>query len=54
VDDDPMRSKLRGDDLVYSLSSVASAYSPDTSTIFELDETTITNSDSLVQLVCAL
>lgn len=48
--DDPMRSKLRGEpaDLVYSLSSVSNAYNPDHSTIFELDETTITNSDSLV------
>jgi hypothetical protein len=27
--EDPMRSKLRGHDLVYPLSSVASAYSPD-------------------------
>lgn len=46
--EDPMRSKLRGEpkDLVYSLASIANAY--DHSTIFELDETTITVSDSLV------
>lgn len=45
--EDPMRSKLRGEpsDAVYSLSSVASA---DQSAVFELDETTITSSDSLV------
>ncbi len=45
-----MRSKLRGESTnpVYSLSSVSSTYGLDHSTIFELDETTITNSDSLV------
>lgn len=48
--EDPMRSKLRGEpgQPVYSLTSVANAYNSDNSTIFELDETTITVSDSLV------
>ena len=46
--DDPMRSKLRGNsnDLVYSLVTVGSA--SDRSTIFELDETTLTGHDSPV------
>ncbi|CAF0720089.1 unnamed protein product [Brachionus calyciflorus] len=46
--EDPMRSKLRGDpsNLVYSLVSVNNAF--DHSTIFELDETTITVHDSPV------
>jgi inositol 1,4,5-triphosphate receptor type 1 len=46
--EDPMRSKLRGEsnNLVYSLVSVNSAY--DHSTVFELDETTITGHDSPV------
>jgi inositol 1,4,5-triphosphate receptor type 1 len=46
--EDPMRYKLRGDskDLVYTLVSVTSAF--DRSTIFELDETTITMQDAAV------
>ena len=46
--DDPMRSKLRGDahDLVYSLVTLSSPF--DYSTVFELDETTITGHDSPV------
>jgi inositol 1,4,5-triphosphate receptor type 1 len=46
--DDPMRSKLRGGlgDLVYSLVTVQNPF--DYSTVFELDETTITGRDSLV------
>ncbi len=46
--EDPMRSKLRGDpsDQVYSLTCFPNCY--DFSTVFELDETTITDNDSLV------
>lgn len=46
--EDPMRSKLRGEpsNPVYSLVSVNNAY--DYSTVFELDETTITGYDSPV------
>ena len=46
--EDPMRSKLRGDpnDLVYSLVTAVNPF--DYSTIFELDETTITGHDSPV------
>ncbi len=48
VTEDPMRSKLRGDptDQVYSLTCQPNGY--DFSTVFELDETTITDNDSLV------
>ena len=44
------RSKLRGEahQPVYSLTSVPNAHNSENSTIFELDETTITSSDSLV------
>lgn len=46
--EDPMRSKLRGEphDLVYSLVTVSSPLGY--STVFELDETTITGYDSPV------
>lgn len=46
--DDPMRNKLRGQptDSVYSLVSVTQGY--DNSTVFELDETTITGHDAPV------
>jgi inositol 1,4,5-triphosphate receptor type 1 len=46
--EDPMRNKLRGEqnDLVYSLASVTQGY--DNSTVFELDETTITGHDAPV------
>lgn len=46
--EDPMRSKLRGEpgDLVYTLVSINDAF--DHSTVFELDETTISINDSFV------
>jgi inositol 1,4,5-triphosphate receptor type 1 len=44
--DDPMRSKVKGNSQVYQLVSVKNAF--EYSTVFELDETTITVHDSLV------
>lgn len=46
--EDPMRSKLRGEpgDLVFTLVTASNAFQH--STVFELDETTITGHDSLV------